>query len=127
MYKCARTYPSKKKTTVFTFNGFRLWEAKMGRVIEETRAKKTKIKTWATPGPPHPLNFNVAETYFYGCWVGRTGRKNGTRHHPNIEIKGVWGASLSSASLCSLLLAFLAHSPVEEIARPIFASHRRNL
>ena len=40
---------------VFTFNGFRLWEAKMGRVSEETRATKTKIKPWATPGPPHPI------------------------------------------------------------------------
>ena len=47
--------PKQKKTTVFTFNGFRLWEAKMGRVSEETRATKTKIKPWATPGPPHPI------------------------------------------------------------------------
>ena len=47
--------PTQKKTTVFSFNGFRLWEAKMGRISEETRAKKTKIKPLATPVPPHPL------------------------------------------------------------------------
>ena len=102
--------PKQKKTMVFTFNGFRLWEAKMGRVSEETRVKKTKIKQWATPGPPHPHDFNVAGTCCYACWVGRRGSKNGTRHHPNIEIMGVWGAGLSLVSLGSLALALLAPS-----------------
>ena len=99
----------------------------MGRVSEETHVKKTKIKQWATPGPSHPLFCNVEGTSCSACWVGRRGSKNGTRHHPNIEIMGVWGASLSGVSLCSLLLALLAPSPVEVLARPIYASHRRNL
>ena len=111
----------------FTFTGFRLWEAKMGRVSEETRAKKKQNKSMGHARPPHPLFFNVAKTHCYACWMGRRGSKNGTPHHPNIAIMGVWGASLSSLALCSLVLALLAPSPALEIARPIFASHRRNL